>query len=504
MEYVISILALIVGIFAGAYFSTQKSDKNLKELETGFLKAESERQSALTELLKFQSMSDQLNSEIERLNKESTTTLTKLAVSESNLKQASDQLKTSADEIISYKAAIEASNNLLNDEKIKSGKLEGLNSSNKEAKDDIEKKLTLITAEADALRKTNTELTTKLSGSDEKYNFLKNETDSELRERKAKIQTLNDENKNLSTQLASLTEQEPLRIKQYNTQLETLNRSIDNYKEIQAKQQEAIELEAIAKAQELKDTWARHEKDVEDKMKLICQQESVEYIDKKKFPLKGSPDNCVKICDEYIIFDSKSPQGEDLSNLPTYIKSQAEQAKKYANQEGVKKDIFLIVPTNSISVIKETYIPLGSYDIHIITPDALRPIIIQLKKIEEYEFAEQLSPEDRSQIAKTIGRMAHGMKRTVQVSQYMNKEMISILLDAEKLPNEVLKEAQEIDKNLKLNPPTEKRNKAIKIETLVEESGNMEGKLIGQDIYSGDGLAVIESVPLSLSDIKKV
>jgi hypothetical protein len=191
------------------------------------------------------------------------------------------------------------------------------------------------------------------------------------------------------------------------------------------------------------------------------------------------------------------------TNLPTYIKTQAEQAKKYVKQDGVKKEIFLVVPINSISVIKETCINLGQYTVHVITPDSLRPIIIQLKKIETYEFAEQLSPEDRAQITKTIGRMAHGMKRTIQVSQFMNKEMISILLDAEKLPQEILTEAQSVESKMKLNPPNEGRSKAMKIETLVDENSNMFGKLAGQAIYFGDDLNVIETLPLNIENKKK-
>ena len=94
------------------------------------------------------------------------------------------------------------------------------------------------------------------------------------------------------------------------------------------------------------------------------------------------------------------------------------------------------------------------------------------------------------------------MKRSVQVSQFLNKEFISILLEAEKLPTEVLVESQAIEGKLKLNPPFEGRNKSIKMDTLIDESTNMSAKLTGQAIYYGDELSVIETIPLNLETKK--
>lgn len=53
----------------------------------------------------------------------------------------------------------------------------------------------------------------------------------------------------------------------------------------------------------------------------------------EKLPFKGEPDNAIKINDEYIIFDAKSPSGDDFSNFSNYLKNQAENTKNMQNRK---------------------------------------------------------------------------------------------------------------------------------------------------------------------------
>ncbi len=61
---------------------------------------------------------------------------------------------------------------------------------------------------------------------------------------------------------------------------------------------------------------------------------------------------------------------------------------------------------------------MADYNVYIITKDSLEPIIIALKKIEEYEFADKLSPEERDNICRVIGKFAHTTKRKIQIDQF--------------------------------------------------------------------------------------
>jgi hypothetical protein len=233
-------------------------------------------------------------------------------------------------------------------------------------------------------------------------------------------------------------------------------------------------------------------------MKLICQELSIEYVDKEKFPFTGKPDNSVKICDEFIVFDSKSPQGDDLSNFPAYIRSQADQAKKYSKHEAVKKEIYFIVPTAAMQCLSEKYFVFATHKVHIVPVEAVRTILIHFKKLEDYEFAEKLSPEDREKIVTTIGKMAHGIKRRVQVDHYFANEFISILIDADNLPPEILERAREVERSSMLNPTLHKRAKRIEISSLKKETEKLTGKVASQEIHTGPELKEIDKLPLFL------
>ena len=71
---------------------------------------------------------------------------------------------------------------------------------------------------------------------------------------------------------------------------------------------------------------------------------------------------------------------------------------------------------------------MGDYNVFVITIDSLEPIILSLKKIEEYEFAEQLSPEERDNICRIIGKFAHTTKRKIQVDQFFTNQFIELLV----------------------------------------------------------------------------
>jgi len=201
----------------------------------------------------------------------------------------------------------------------------------------------------------------------------------------------------------------------------------------------------------------------------------VNYIE--KVPFRGNPDNTIEISGEYIIFDAKSPANEDLSNFPVYIKSQAENLKKYASQDNVKKSMFLVVPTNTINKLKQLTYRLGDYDVFIITKDSIEPVILSLKKIEEYDLADKLSPEDRDSICRIIGKFAHTAKRRIQIDQFFSNEFMDIVLKSQKeLPEDIREQVIEFEKSEKLNPPTEKRAKIISVDELQKKGEEIESE----------------------------
>ena len=282
-------------------------------------------------------------------------------------------------------------------------------------------------------------------------------------------------------------EQERNQLKNENTSLkkeednrnETLRKSIESsniLRESLTKEKERLNDERVqeAKAQleAMKLKWREHEKDVEQHIQLICKTNTIKYISQENFPHpRNKPDNSIEIMDQFIIFDAKSPANDDLKNFPKYIKLQTENLKKYAKHDDVKNDLFLVIPANTLHVIAQFTYNIGDYNVYIITKDALEPIILSLKKIEDYEFADKLSPEERDNVCRVIGKFAHTTKRRIQIDQFFATEFLDILRKADsQLPEKFLNTTVEFELAEKLNPPMEKRKKQITVKDLKEKS----------------------------------
>ena len=226
------------------------------------------------------------------------------------------------------------------------------------------------------------------------------------------------------------------------------------------------QLQALQDQQEkLKKTWNDHQNIVEQTIRRICTQNGLEYV--TEFPFRGKPDNAVRIAGETVIFDAKSPGSDDLGNFKNYIRSQSEQAKKYAGHDNVRKDIYMVIPNNAAEVLDAFSFDKGDYRVYIITLDALEPVLITLQQIESYEFVEQLSPEERQSICRIIGSLIYASKRRIQVDQYFNGYLLELITRIQReLPPSMTAEIVQTEQAMKLNPSNDRRTKAIATEIL--------------------------------------
>jgi len=289
---------------------------------------------------------------------------------------------------------------------------------------------------------------------------------------KEKLSNIEQERNNLKNENIFLKKEEENRN-------ETLRKSIESTNTLQeslTKEKERLNDERVKETEDrlekMKWTWGEHEKDVENHLKLICRNHVIKYISQEDFPhTRNKPDNSIEIMDQLIVFDAKSPANDDLSNFPRYIKLQTESLKKYAKHDDVKKDLFLVIPSNTLQVINQFTYNIGDYNVYIITKDALEPIILSLKKIEEYEFADKLSPEERDNVCRIIGKFAHTTKRRIQIDQFFAEEFLDTLNKAgTQLPRDILESVIQFENAEKLNPPMEKRKKQILTKDLKAKS----------------------------------
>jgi hypothetical protein len=354
------------------------------------------------------------------------------------------------------------------------------------------------------LNKKNDEVS-KLNSRISSYNTSIENLEKQLKEKIEEHKELSRKFDELNTKFSSVNKEniqfkqtEESRKKEYDKNVEGVNAIRQHLENEMQKLKEVREKEITDRFERMKQTWNLHEQTVESSIREICRRHTIEYLDKENVPFKGKPDNTIKIAGEYIIFDAKSPASDDLQNFPKYIKDQSESVKKYIKEENVKKNIFLVVPSNTVHVIKQFTYNLADYDVFVVTIDTLEPIILCLKKIEDYEFAEQLSPDERENICRILGKFAHLSKRRVQIDFYFSQEFFSILNKCKSdLPSEILKSVIEFEKSEKLNPPMEKRAKQILLSELENESQKNKKEAEAKGIIFPEELSSIKNIPLS-------
>ena len=289
----------------------------------------------------------------------------------------------------------------------------------------------------------------------------------ELSAAKGKYDQLNQQFIDAQTTLAGLRQKDGERIREHDarvTELIALKKQLeDDRLSVQRQREEEIH----RRYEEMEQSWKTHEENVESSLRSICQRHTIGYCDKEKFPYAGKPDNAVIIADQYVIFDAKSPKDpEELSNFPQYIRTQAEAVKKYIKAENVKKEIFLVVPANTVEYLDEFHYDMADWQVYVVTHDCLEPVVLALRKIEDYQFVDQLSPGDRENICHVIGKFAHATKRRIQIDNYFSNEFIDLLQSCDQLPGEIREKVVEYEMAEKMNPPIEKRKKKIPIREL--------------------------------------
>jgi len=334
----------------------------------------------------------------------------------------------------------------------------------------MERNVSTLKADIDILEKENTRLKAKAGylENDKLQNERKN---NELNEIVSSLHRSVDKHEATEEQRARNYEERIIQLNQVKNSLEAERNRLND--ERVKEKDEAIE--------KLKKQWASHEVSVQQSIKMICQTYNIRYVD--VVPFKGNPDNTIEICDEYIVFDAKCPANDDLLNFPKYIKAQTEAVKKYAGIEGVKKDIFLVVPYSTIEVMTQRVYNMGDYNVYVITKESLEPIILSLQRIEDYEFAEKLSPEDRDNICRVIGKFAHTTKRKIQIDQFFATQFLEILTRCKNdLPSEILEQVIEFEKADKLNPPSEKKAKQILLKELQDKNALINTEAVIRDI----------------------
>lgn len=339
---------------------------------------------------------------------------------------------------------------------------------------------------------------TILKTNTQNFDAQKKEWENRLKEKEKEYFSLKSDETKLKEELAVLKEKDQFRASKHDESVTQLMETIKSFKEREEKELQLKREAEIQKIEDLKKTWARHQDDVKRTLTSLCREYEIEYV--TEFPHAGEPDNLVRICGQLVVFDAKSSESErNLNNIQSYIKSEAGKLEKYTAHDDVSNEAFLVIPSFAATSITQKDIRLGDKLIHVITPDALGSILFLLKKLESYAAADVLGIDDKSKIASYIGRMAHGMKRQVQINNYMSKEYISILSSEHSLPEEIFVEAKKVETTSKIALPPQSK-KEIPLKTLEKETSQIYGVIQGQGINVDITTNPLESLPLYAQD----
>ena len=163
------------------------------------------------------------------------------------------------------------------------------------------------------------------------------------------------------------------------------------------------------KARELAErdrTWNDHEQNVIALLGDLCKkpQFGFETYDNTNLPEgfhgKLKPDFMIGFLNQYVVFDAKVSRSQDLQN---YVKDAVKKtAAKVKSNEEIYRTIFLVVPTVAVSTLTQTAFYEEGFTFYIVSPEALEPILASLKKIEQYEFAQEMDPQERENIVELL------------------------------------------------------------------------------------------------------
>ena len=98
---------------------------------------------------------------------------------------------------------------------------------------------------------------------------------------------------------------------------------------------------------------------------------------------------------------------------------------------------------------------MADYQVYVITHECLKPWYLPFGRFEDYQFVDQLIPEDRENICHVIGKFAACHKRRIQIDNYFLMNLSAFSRVAGALPGEILKKVVDYEKAEKMNPPME-------------------------------------------------
>lgn len=298
---------------------------------------------------------------------------------------------------------------------------------------------------------------------------LKNDYDRRLADKDSELRSRDERIVGLEKRRTELESIQNSRIEEYNNQIRSLVQAREDMNE-EKKRLKDEEAARVAEVFERKKAhWQNHEKNMVEHLRNMCTRLGIVFFEEDSFPLAKKPDFAIELGEQLVIFDAKAPADPSaLQNFPEYLRKQSEAMEKYLKQEGVRREGFLVVPSDVIAELPKVTFEVSGYRIFVVCLESLEAIVQLFLKIDEFETLETVDPQAQEDLAAYIGRATRVMKRRIQVDHYMSNQLLDVLLSGEQLPAEILEKAKTKEKAFTVNPPRMDRGKNINLSELVE------------------------------------
>jgi len=282
-----------------------------------------------------------------------------------------------------------------------------------------------------------------------------------LRAENKSLTEKNDELKDLLAKFRAEQKRQESEFQERITKLDAAKNSLEEERIRIRREDENLKAQIIAERDRM---WAEHESEVITHLNDLCKLPEYAFSTYSNTELPDGfdgrlkPDFMVEFLEQYIIFDAKSSKSE---NLQIYISDQVKKtATKIQGNSQIYTAIFFVVPVDAIATLKKRHFYEQGYSFFVISPEAIAPILASFKKIQAYEFAEQMDPQERENITSLIAEFDQHINFTNAAHLLLTQRGIHSLDKVKSLSGEIQDEVrQKKDKmRLKSFKPTDIKN----------------------------------------------
>lgn len=248
-----------------------------------------------------------------------------------------------------------------------------------------------------------------------------------------------------------------------------------------AKLEEERKAAELAARQSMVEIFEGHHARVGEILEKVCSDLHLDLKTEATYRGTANPDFAVLVNSSYVFFNTVSPASPDeVGSFAGRVAAEAEELFEAAKEDGVRGEAYLVVPNAVAAQLTEFVFASDRCTVFVVTPEALEAVVRTLQRIEEYEFARQITPFELDQICRFIGELSHMTKRKIVLDTYFSNEMLEILQKAENLPTDVATDVAGYENAARLNPPVERDAAVLTVPSLSAKVQKLEKAMLAR------------------------